>query len=458
MKFSEYDWPIMYPDAKPFKHQVETTKFALMNKRAFILNDLGVGKSLSVLWACDFLFKNAKIKKVLIASPLSTLESVWGKEIFMHFPKLSYAIAHGTKQKRLEAIRSRVNFVIINHHGLSVMKQEIIKEKFDAFVIDELAVFKNHKTEFFKSAREIADKCNIVWGLTAEPTPEAPTEAYSQAKIVNPSNPLIPQTFYAFKNRVMMQISTFTWLPRPEAEKIVYGVLQPAIRFKRSECVDIPDCQIIDQEIELTPEQKTVYKQMKDELLVEYNDGLITASNAAVKMLKLIQVACGWVKSDDGNVMKLNSEPRLNALLDIFNNTEKGKLIVFTSFRAAVVGIKEFFESKNISSECIYSQISQGARAKNINDFQNGKLQTLIIQPQSAAHGITLTSANTAVWHTIIPSRTYYGQANGRITRIGQKSKQLIVRFHGCKEEKRILKLLEGKESMSESLLKMFED
>jgi SNF2 family DNA or RNA helicase len=457
IKFSEYYWPIAKPEAKVLELQKETVKFQLKHKRAFILNDMGTGKTMCSLWTMDLLFLNQKIKKVLITSPLSTIQSVWGNEIFLNFPQYTYAIAHGSKEKRIEAINSDVHFVIINHHGLSICQNEIIKAKFDVFIVDELAVFKNPKTEMTQAAIKIASKIKSVYGLTAEPTPENPTEAYSQAKIVNPWNPLLPQSFYAFKNSVMRKIAPFVEVPLPEAKQKVYGILQPAVRYTRDMMTDLPSCQTIDIEIPMTESQTILYKRMKEQLLIEFSEGLITAANSAVKMLKLIQIAGGWVKNDDGQVLRIDSKPRLEEMLKIYKDTHNGKLVVLTTFRGAVTGLNDYFNSKGISSQCIYGDVSAKMRTEHINNFQNGDLNVLVIQPMSAAHGITLTAASNIIWHTPIPSRTYYGQSNGRISRLGQKHKQLIIRFHGCKEEQRILKLLDGKENMSKSVLSMFE-
>ena len=166
--FDRYTWPMKNKEHTPYSHQKETTIFLIRNKRSFVLNDLGTGKTMSALWACDFLKLNGKIKKVLISSPLSTIKSVWGNEIFFNFINRKYALAHGRREERALAIKADVDFVIINHDGLVTMENELLREKFDVFIIDELTAFKNHKTDRYKSAKKIADKCKAVWGMTAE--------------------------------------------------------------------------------------------------------------------------------------------------------------------------------------------------------------------------------------------------------------------------------------------------
>lgn len=97
VKFSEYIWPAR-KGLTPYSHQIETTKFLLTYKKAYVLNEMGTGKTMSALWASDFLMINDKVRRVLIIGPLSTLQSVWGREIFMNFPHRKYRIAHRNKR------------------------------------------------------------------------------------------------------------------------------------------------------------------------------------------------------------------------------------------------------------------------------------------------------------------------------------------------------------------------
>lgn len=456
LQFDDYTWPMKNPDHKPYSHQKETTFFVIMNKRAFILNDLGTGKTLSVLWAADYLMHNEKIKRVLISSPLSTLGSVWYNEVFFNFKHRKIAIAHGTRHDRMVAINSKADFVVINHDGLVMMEKELIAAKFDILIIDELTAFKNHKTDRWKSASAIAEKCKGVWGMTAEPTPNSPVEAYAQAKLVNPHNPFLPPLFTKYRDMVEEKLTVHLSIPKDGHDKIVHRVLQPAIRFERDKCIDIPPCQHMDLELPLSDQQKEAYEQMRKRLIVEYSEGLITASNAAVKAMKLVQIAAGWVKDDEGRIHVLDSKNRLEELVNIYENTHHRKLLIFSAFRASVEGINEHFTKKKIKSAFIHGGINQNTRKNLIDRFQHGDLENLVIQPQSTAHGVTLTATDTAVWHSLVASGEIYNQANGRISRIGQNRKQFVMHFLGCAAERRIKEILENKDNMSSGVLELF--
>ncbi len=456
--FENYGWPMKHDWMKPFSHQVETCKFFLLNKRAYCFSDLGTGKTLSALWAADFLFLNKKIRKVLIVSPLSTLQAVWGQEIFQALKGRKYAIAHGTRDYRTSMIQSNVEFVIINHDGVVAMEDVIIREKFDIIIVDELTAFKKHTNERSKAMTRIAKKAKAVWGLTGAPTPNSPTEAFGQARVVNPFNPHLPRYFGQFEKMVVEPLTAFIDVPKVGSSILVSQLLQPAIRFERDKCIDIPPVQYQKTIVPLSSEQRKAYDSMKKELYLEWKEGMITASNAAVKMMKLMQIAAGSVKDDEGRVLKLDSSPRDDELWRIFEETGKTKLVVFTAFRASVEHLVDYFRKKGVKVAHIYGDVSQNLRAQHIRDFQDGDLQVLIMQPQSTAHGITLTASNIIVWYSLVPSGEIHTQANGRITRAGQTRKQYIIYLYGTQVEKRIMQILEGKDNMSTEVLSLFAD
>lgn len=455
-----YNWPMANSEHKPFKHQIETSEFLVKNPRCFVLNDLGTGKTLSALWAADFLINLGVVKKVLIIGPLSTLHSVWVNEIKQNFKHRTWAIAHGNSASdKIAAIKANVNFVIINHDGVKGYNAELLNQEFKLIIIDELTAFKNVGTVRWKMAKKICDKANGVWGMSADMTPNSPVEAFGQAKLVNPKNSFLPQYLTKFKDMVEHKITMFLTIPKDDADETVFKTLQPSIRFKRDDCVDIPECQYMDIQLTMSNEQQKVYKAIFEQLYIEYQEGSITASNSAVKLSKLLQIACGWVKEDSGDkIITLDVDDRLDQLYYIYENTHRNKLIIFSAFRASIFGIHDYFKKKNVKCEYIFGGTKASDRGKYIDQFQNGDLEVLIIQPQAAAHGITLTAASTIVWYSMIPSGEIYNQANGRITRIGQTKKQTIIHFISCKAEQHIRNILQRKGRMSQEILRLFDE
>jgi SNF2 family DNA or RNA helicase len=236
----------------------------------------------------------------------------------------------------------------------------------------------------------------------------------------------------------MYQINEYVWAPKDQAANIVAAVLQPSIRYTREECIDLPPTMIETLEVDFTPEQSATYDKMAKELYLQVEAGQITAVNAAVALNKLLQISAGAVKTNDGEIHQIDCSTRLNVLYEIFEQTPQRQLVVFATFVASVKRLVEFFKSKNVSVAAIYGEVDQNTRGTLIDQFQNGQLNVLILQPQSSAHGITLTSASTIVWYSLIPSNELYQQGNARIIRPGQTRKTMIIRFVSSKAEKHI--------------------
>ena len=442
------------PQIIPYKHQEETAKFLLQNKHAYVFNDIGTGKTISCLLACDSLFEANKITKVLVISPLSTMQSVWRKEIarFLIWPTV--AIAHGSAAKRLAAIRSGAHFILINPDGVTSSESYLKAAKFDVIIIDEVTVYKNSQAKRSKAMQRISATSVAVWALSGNPTPNSHVEAFGVAKVTNPNNPFLPKYLTKFRQLVETQIGPFITIPTPQADDIVFKVLQPAIRFTRDECIDLPECQYEDITIPMDPEQLRAYKEMRDELLYEYESGEITSANAAVKFSKLLQIASGAVKDDEGHVLHLPCKSRDDVLLNIFNETGRTKLIIFCAFRAGIEHVLEVFKKFRVAA--IHGDVNQNRRSMIINDFTDGDLQVLVLQPQAASHGLNLQNCNTIVWHSLIASGELYEQCNGRIIRAGQTRRQLIIHLISSKAEKRMLGILSRKAKLSEEILGLF--
>lgn len=457
-QLSDYTWPA-YMGRKPYAHQRTTVEFLIRNRRAFVLNDMGTGKTLSALWACDILMTAHKIHRVLIICPLSTMGSVWYNEIMMNMPHRRVVIAHGPKAQRIEYIKNAAyEFVIINHDGPKIVEDEIIRQNFDIIIIDELTAYKSGQSDRSKCVKRICDRVKCVWGMTGDITPNAPTEAWYPAQIVNPFNQWLPKFFGQFRDACMTQINEYVSVAKPEAPQIVAMCVQPAIRFTRDQCLDLPDTsyQVID--VPLTPEQALHYNRMKAAACLDFDETTVTAGSAAIMLNKLLQISAGAVKDDTGNVIEIGCKDRLDELHRIFEETPQHKLLVFATYRATIELVVRDMRKRGVRVDTINGDVSQKMRSKLIDDFQRGDLQMLVVQPQSAAHGITLTAASTVVWFSLIPSNEYFQQGNARIVRAGQTRKTLIIMFVSTPAEKHIARMLKARANLSVEILKLFAD
>jgi len=458
-----YDWPA-FQGRKPFAHQKHTVKFVLEHKNCFVLNDLGTGKTLSVLWALDILFKAKRVRKVLVIGPLSTLKIVWLNEMFLNMPHRRGAVAHGNAQIRRQVLTDPlVEIAIMNHDGIKYEEDAIVRERPDLIVIDEATAFKSN-SDRTKGMRRIVKEgrragwLKGVWSLTGDLTPESPVDAFFPCHITVPQNKWLPAYLGQFRDACLYQVSEFTWITKPEAPQIVAMCTQPAIRYERNQCLDLPETTYQMMEAPLSESQKKWYEEMRKQAYIELEAGEVKAVNAAVKLNKLLQISAGAVKDSNGDVVELDCEERLKLLMEIFESTPQRKLVVFATYRASIKQIEEYLTKKGVRVACIHGDVNQNQRAANIERFQSGDLQVLVLQPQSAAHGITLTAASTMVWYSLIASNELYQQGCARIIRAGQTRKTLIIVFASTKAEKHVASIVQRKGDVSKDILKLFVD
>lgn len=453
-----YDWPGRH---KPYVHQLETSDFLTLHPRSFCLNDMGTGKTLSVLWAYDFLRRYCDVDgAMLVVGPLSTLERTWADEVFRNFPHLNVAVLHGTMQRRLALLRGNADVLVVNHDGIksAELLDELVARvedgRISVVVPDELAAFRNSGTARWKALRRIVKKAPYVWGLTGTPIPNAPTDAWAQTKLIAPDK--VPPYFNAFRDAVMKQISKFKWVPREGALDYVYSVMQPAIRYARKDCIDLPPTTYATRNAELTADQRRMYKDMVAKFKAEHESGQVTALNEATKMLKLLQIVCGVAYGKDGDVT-VPAQARIDLVREIIEEAG-AKVIVFVPFRGALEYLANELR-REYTVEVVHGGVSKPERDRIFGEFQKTAVpRVLVAQPGTMSHGLTLTAADTIVWFAPITSNEIYEQACARIVRPGQKRNTLIVNIEGSEVERRLYDRLQKKGKTQGVLLSMFDE
>jgi len=442
---------------KPFQAQIDTANFLSMHDRAFCLNSMGLGKTVTSLWTYDYMRHAKMVKKVLIVCPLSTMERTWADEVWKTFPHLECAVLYGTRERRKKLLSQDVNIYIINTDGIKTIQEDLrARDDIDLIIVDEIAMFRNASTDRWKTLNDICNKQHPrrVWGLTGAPTPHQPTDAWAQCRIVNPTNPDVPKYFSKFKDLVMKQITQFVWVPRPNAVEVVKQMMQPSVRFALDDCIDLPEQIISSRDVQMTPEQKTAYKAMLEKLMMEYEGGEVLAVNEAVKANKLVQIACGVAYGKGGEFINIPSKPRLDVLREIIEESE-GKVLVFVP----LTGVLEHLAtelSKEWTVACIHGGVNKSNRDEIFSNFQETiDPHVIIANPATMSHGLTLTNATTIVWYAPIHSNDVYEQACARVRRPGQTRTTVIVHIAASDIERKIYSRLQKKQKLQGSLLEI---
>lgn len=465
----QYNYPKLFGMYNPMAHQSETAVFCTTNKRCFVFNEMRTGKSAATLWAADYLKKVKQVKQVLILCTISCMDRVWKQAIFGLFPQHTVGILHGSAKQREQMLNEGYDFLILNHDGLKVgygdkvstgfhlrLMQMVKSKKIGLIIMDEGSEFRNGSTDKYAALKKITDHIERIWWLTGTPTPGGPEDAWAQCRIVNPSR--VPAYQGAWKAKVMHKINQFKWVPNHGHEAKVFDAMQPAIRFKKSEVLDMMPVVYGDRAAELTKEQAAAYQKIKAEGTIKAHSGeAISAVNAAVLLGKMLQIAAGIVKSDQGEAIAYVPTNRLKVLDELIEQAN-AKVIVFAPYRA-VVDMLVTHVKKRWTVDFIDGRITGNKRSAVIHAFQDGKdPQVLVAHPKTTGHGLELSAADTVIWFAPMHSVDLYEQANNRIMS-GMQKRSMGIYHIGCTSlEWKIYRALTAGVKMQDEILKLYDE
>jgi len=447
----DYKWPGIY---KPFSHQKDTAAFLSIRQRAFCFNEAGTGKTSAAIWAADYLMNIGAVKRVLVICPLSIMYSAWQADVLKTAMHRTCGVAYGPAEKRKKLIRNNYDFTVINFDGTHVVLDELVEARFDLIIVDEANAYKTASTKRWKTLAKMIQPHTWLWMMTGTPAAQSPMDAFGLAKLVAPHR--VPKFMTAWRDKVMMQVTRFKWIPRRTAQAEVFNALQPAVRFTKAECLDLPDVTYQIREVALTAQVQLYYKRLKSQMLIEAAGEQVTAVNAAASLNKLLQISGGAVYTDTREVVEFDISPRLKTLEEVLDETVN-KVVVFVPYTHTIELVSKHLTEKGYSNEVIQGAVSATRRSDIIQRFQiQENPRVLVIQPQAASHGVTLTAADTVVFWSPVMSVETYLQCIARIDRVGQKNKMTVVHLEGSEVERKMYKMLQGKVDSHNQLVELY--
>ncbi len=447
------------PDGFKYCFMVPST-FLIFRRNGCVFASGNTGKTAAVLWAADYLMQQGLVDRALILSPLSTIERVWLMDVFDVLMHRTAGLVYGTREKRKYVLSQKLDFYIANHDVLGISEVvQMIRERPDInlLIVDEASMFRNADTKKYKAlAKLIASRPDLrIWLITGTPCPNAPTDAWALAKLVSPDR--VPKYFGAFKRTTMTQISQFKWLPRIDAFNIAYEAMQPAVRFKKSECLDLPPMTFQDRQCEMSPEQRTMFTAMKNQMQTEAKTTQITAVNAADKINKIRQILCGSVKDPVGDTyVSIPHGPRYEVLKECIEQAS-AKVIVVCPFKGIIYDLEKELTDDGFSVGLINGDVSPKRRDAIIRAFkETPDPHVLLCHPKVASHGLNLTEADTLIFYAPIYSNDEFGQVIERFNRAGQKHKMTVVKIAAHPAEWSIYQMLADKAATQQSILDLY--
>ena len=477
MSDETYDWPIE-PGKTPLPHQKVYANFSVVHPKMFNLGDPGTMKTLSTLWAADYLMQQFPkgSTKFLIVAPLTILDTVWASAIFRNFPgRRTFKILIGDEAKRIKMLAEDADFYIVNSDGLKVGAKARPKRELRGFsqaladrkdirglIIDEASGFKDHTTfRWWCFHKAFADR-PFLWQLTGTPTPNRPTDAYGLAKLVNNC---FGKSFQSFQLESMIKVSLYKWVPRKDGYDKVRRLLVPSVRYSLDDVWDGPEMTIQRRKVELTDEQKKLMLQLKNELQIQTKAGPIDAANEAAARQKFIQISLGAVYDKNHTSHVIDASPRYREIEEIVESTSR-KVLVFVSITSVIhVMIKHLekaWRKEGAPYRCgfINGEVAASKRPALIRDFEaDPNFKVMFADPQATAHGINeFVVADTVIWASATDKAELFIQGNRRVRRPGQKHPTTCYEIVSNKLEEEIFDRLQNNTSMMGLMLDAIRD
>lgn len=432
----------------------------LNNPASGLFLDMGLGKTITTLTAVRELLDRLEVGRPLVIGPKRVVESVWIQEAakWKHTEGLTFSLIAGNPKQRKKALEADADVFLVSRDNVAWLCEQYGGSflPFDMLILDELSSFKNHQSQRFKALKRVRKSLSRVLGLTGTPAPNGLIDLWAQVYLLDGGERLghsigrYRESYFRPDKQNGGIVYSYKLKDESVTSRIYDAIGDICISMKAEDFLDMPDKVLIDERVAFSPELKKTYADFEKELvfnlLTELGDKEITVATAAALSNKLLQFSNGAVYDEAKQVHEIH-ELKLDKLEDILEAANGKPLLVAIAFRHDATRILKRF--KAFSPRVLDGQ-------KDIDDWNAGKVQMLILHPASGGHGLNIQhGSNYLVWFGLNWSLELYKQLIARLWRQGQKAKQVFIYRIICEGtiDEKVVRSLAEKEGTEDELL-----
>ena len=464
---------------KPYEHQLDALE-ASWNKEVFAyFMEMGTGKSKVLLDNAAILYDKGEINALLLIAPKGVYKNWYDSEIPTHLPDhvdkkivLWKTSDKSIKQKKilntLFESGSDLRILIMNVESFSSGDGADFAYKFlsahpkSMIAIDEATTIKTPTSNRTRKIVALRNMCKYRRILTGSPVTKSPLDLYSQCQFLDPWL-LGHESYTTFKARYAetrkiqvngRQVEIITGYRH--LQELSDKVVSFSKRILKEDCLDLPAKSYVKHYVELTDEQRRLYKQMKKEAIAFLNGKMQSSATVMTQLMRLHQITCGHFTADDNTIQDLPSS-RLSELMNILENIE-GKTIIWSHYthdvRRIIEEIKKVYGEDSVVD--YYGKTDTDARSKNIKKFQNNdECRFFVGTTHTGGYGITLTAGSNMIYYSNGYDLEKRQQSEARIDRIGQTRKMTYIDIMAQDTiDERIVKALRKKVNIANAIMK----
>jgi SNF2 family DNA or RNA helicase len=466
-------------ETEPYDHQREIFNDSWAVKNYALFLEMGTGKTKLAVDTAGALYEAGQIDTVLVIAPKGVYANWTQKEIPIHLPERiersvlqwqpNFTKKYVKEIRKLATIHTALHWLVMNVEAMSTKKGAAAAHKYlsmnphNLVIVDESTTVKNRKAQRTKNIVKAGELAKYRRILTGSPITKNPMDLYSQCAFLDDSL-LGFKSYYAYQNRYAV-VRSRSLGSRAFQEIVGYRRLDElhdkldrfSARVLKEDCLDLPDKIYQSREVTLTKEQTTAYKQMQELALAQLATGeLSTTASVLTQIMRLQEICCGHLRTDDGDIQALPSK-RMDEMLDVIDEM-LGKVIIWATWVYDIEKIVETLRERYgpESAEGFYGATPQDARQDIVDRFQDpdSDLRFFVGNPKTGGYGLTLTAATNMIYYNNGYDLETRIQSEDRAHRIGQEHHVLYVDLisPGTVDEK-ILKALRGKIDLAQEVL-----